>query len=180
MAHARWLSISLGLSIAVALAGCGGGSTARDAGSTGNDAANPGDDAATPGVDAAGPGVDAASPGVDAASDNDAATSDVDAATAGSGACTNSADTDVLAAGNVTMVVSDCAMSSLGAEPGTRNCIESMSGLTMACADCFDGEVHCSVMHCALACAGGESPGCASCRATNCDPAFQACSGLAP
>jgi len=84
MTHARSFSITLGLSIAVALmgalAGCGGGSTRNDAAASGDDAATPGNDAATPGNDAATPGNDAAVADVDAASD-------VDAATVSGGAC---------------------------------------------------------------------------------------------
>ncbi len=180
MTHARSFSVSLGLSIAVAIAGCGGGTRASNDAAGGGDSGNPGVDAASPGVDAASPGVDAASPGNDAASPGVDAASDVDAATTGSGACTNSADSAVLAAGGVDAVVSMCGNDNLGREPATQNCIRSMSGLTTACADCFDGSVRCGVMHCPFACAGGNTPMCMTCLETNCNPAFRTCSGLGP
>jgi hypothetical protein len=80
---------------------------------------------------------------------------------------------------DVSMTVGQCAMDNFGAEPGTQNCIRMMTGLSNPCADCFDGEVRCSVMNCALRCFS-DTPDCAACRAMFCDAAFAMCSGLSP
>ncbi len=78
-------------------------------------------------------------------------------------------------------LVGNCGSSNFGQEPATRDCIRSTSGLTMQCADCFDMEVQCGVMHCIGVCAGGNSPTCLACLHTNhCDSIFAACSGIAP
>ncbi len=162
--------------LVLAVAGCGGSTAATDAAA----------------VDAA--SVDAAS-APDAALTDDAAAVDAggtpdtgttaDAAVAGDAGpvdqCTGTADMAVLAAGTVDGVVGDCATANFGQEPATRDCIRSMSGLTSGCADCFDGTVRCVTAHCIAPCAADpQSVACMACRAENCDPAFQACSGIAP
>jgi hypothetical protein len=145
--------------------GCGGSArTADDAGTGG------GNDAFTPGVDAFTPGVDAATPGDDAfvAPGDDAAT--------GSGACTNTSDEAVTGGASFQSDLGNCAMMHF-TEPGLMTCIQGL-GLSSACAMCFDTEVHCTIMHCVAQCAGGDSPACTTCRATNCDPAFNTCAGF--
>ena len=57
---------------------------------------------------------------------------------------------------------------------------EAFEAHYMGCAACFDGEVHCSIMHCLTDCLMGDSPACTACRMAMCDPAFNTCSGLAP
>jgi hypothetical protein len=172
----RTIVASTLLACIFAVVGCGGGSrTTDDAGTGGgNDAFVSADDANTPGDDAyVAPMDDAATPGDDAATPGD------DAASTGGGACTNTSDTTVTSGSTFSDDLGNCAMAGFGREPDLMTCIEGL-GLSSGCAMCFDTQVHCTIMHCALACAGGESAGCMTCRATNCDPAFSACSGFTP
>ena len=144
---------------------CGGvPSASPDAGRVDSGAAP---DAATGTVDAGAPdtgtgGVDTGTGGVD---------------TGAGGACTNVADMALLASIDIGMVVGDCAMTTFGAEPATSECI-MRSGLSAGCTTCFSGTVSCTLMHCLGECIGGESPACATCRATNCNAAFAVCSGI--
>lgn len=96
--------------------------------------------------------------------------------------CTDTADqTRIGMDPSIADLVGNCGSSNLGGEPATRNCIESTSGLTMQCADCFDLEVQCGRDNCALMCAGGNSPACLACLHTHhCDSMFTACSGIVP
>ena len=156
----------------------GGGSGVRDAGTpprsdSGVMAARDGGASA---VDAGHPGTPPAA--VDAGS---VAPGPADAGPppASSGACTNAADQAVIASTDVPAAVSDCARMSFGAEPATMDCIVTSTGLTMACSSCYDAAIACSISSCLTDCFGGDSPGCMACRATHCDPAFGACSGLA-
>ena len=162
--------------LVVTIAGCGGGSTPQqDAGSGG------GNDTGTASVDTGTPGNDAFVSAVDAfvAPGDDAATVPNDTGSTASGACTNTADMTRLGMPGLATIIDNCARP-FGAEPRTRDCIRMMSGLTMACADCFDGTVRCTIQHCAGQCAGGDSPACTTCRMNNCDAPFTACSGVAP
>lgn len=168
----RTLTLPLFLLCSLAL-GCGGGARAT------NDAGGGGDDAFTPGVDAFTPGDDAFVPGDDAFVPGDDAFVPGDDAATGSGACTNTSDEAVTSGSTFSSDLGNCAMMGFGSEPGLMTCIEGL-GLSSACAMCFDTQVHCTIMHCALQCAGGDSTPCTTCRATNCDPAFTACSGFAP
>jgi len=167
MSVLRWLSVMI-----VMLAGCGGSSRSTpDAGGGGGDDAwtAPAEDAWTSpfGEDAwIVPVADAwTAPGTDAATSG--------------GACTDSADQTVTMGATFSNDLGNCAMSGFGAEPGLMTCIQGL-GLSSACAMCFDAQVHCTIMHCALQCAGGDSPGCTTCRANNCDTAFAACAGFSP
>jgi hypothetical protein len=140
--------------------------TGTDSGPVGTDTGPVGTDTGPPELDA-GPAPVDAGPG------------DVDGGPVGAGACTNTADMAVLGSIDVGMVVGDCAMMTLGMEPATSNCI-MMSGLSAGCTACFSATVSCTVANCLSQCIGGDSPACLDCRATNCDPAFAACSGLTP
>jgi hypothetical protein len=166
-------TIALFVGLVVTIAGCGGGSSPReDAGLTGNDAFVAAMDTGTPGNDAFVAGDDAFVVG------DDAFVADDTGGTA-SGACTGAADTARLAMPGLSDVIDMCARPA-GAEPRTRDCIRSMSGLTQACADCFDATVVCTIHNCALQCASGDTPQCTTCRMNHCDAPFQACSGVAP
>lgn len=147
----------------IAGAGGAGGDDAGSAGSAGSGGAA-GDDAGSGGAAGAGGAADAGDSGA-------------------SGACTNPSDMAVISdpGSDVNGKVGACAQKNFGAEPGTRDCIRSESGLSTACADCYDGMSQCVVKHCIAQClAGQNSPGCTSCRAQNCDPAFAACVGIPP
>ena len=173
MTHARRFSFFLGLSFS--LAACGT--------STGTDAAVLPDAFVAPDV-----GTDAA-PDIDA-NDHDANETDANlpdaAVDAGPDAATTYCvdTTDQTRIGmdpSIADLVGNCGSSNFGQEPATRDCIRSTSGLTMQCADCFDMEVQCGVMHCIGVCAGGNSPTCLAClHMFHCDSIFTACSGIAP
>lgn len=97
------------------------------------------------------------------------------------GACTNAADTTIVMSKNLGKIVGDCASSKLGMEPATKDCIKMGTGLSDPCVTCFDDTVGCVFKNCLGECIGGSgSQACTDCRAAKCDPAFVACSGLAP
>ena len=124
---------------------------------------------------------DAGAPGTDAGNpETDAGVPEADAGTMTGGACTNTADTTVLMTVDIAMIVEGCARSTLGmATSVTNDCFQMGSGLSTECTACFGDSVSCLLMNCVLQCiGGGSSPGCVSCRATNCDPAFAECSGV--
>ncbi len=96
------------------------------------------------------------------------------------GACTNDADKAISASKDVPKIVGDCASSSFGGEPATKNCIKMGTGFSDPCVTCFDDNVGCVIKNCVFQCSSDSgSPDCVSCRAMNCDPAFVMCSGLA-
>jgi hypothetical protein len=169
-------AIVLFVGLVVTIAGCSGGSTpAEDAAVVGHD------DTGVVAMDSGTPGNDAFVAGDDAfvAPDDAFVTPADDTGSTASGACTNTADMTRLGMPGLSTIIETCTRP-FGAEPRTRDCIRMMSGLTMACADCFDGTVRCTIQHCAGQCAGGDSPACTTCRMTNCDAPFTACSGTAP
>ncbi|MFO0757527.1 MAG: hypothetical protein U0359_13605 [Byssovorax sp.] len=98
---------------------------------------------------------------------------------AGMGACTNAADLAIVMSKDVAGITGKCGQDNLGGEPKTKECIKAGTGLSDACVDCFDGTVQCVVMKCFSECvADATSQMCVDCRKANCDPAFEACSGL--
>jgi hypothetical protein len=98
---------------------------------------------------------------------------------AGMGACTNAADLALVQSKDVAGITGKCGTDNLGAEPKTKDCIKTQTGLSDACVDCFDGTVQCVVAKCFSQCiADANSQPCKDCRKANCDPAFESCSGL--
>jgi hypothetical protein len=96
------------------------------------------------------------------------------------GACTDDADKAIAAAKDLKMVATMCALMNNGAEPATKDCIKSQSGLSDPCVACYDTIVTCTLMNCASSCTGPQgfgAPACQTCLGTNCLPAFQTCSG---
>jgi hypothetical protein len=94
-------------------------------------------------------------------------------------ACTNAADTTVLGMKDLPTIIQTCSMQTFGAEPATKNCIKTMSGLSDACVACFDNEVGCVIRNCIGDCAAAPmSQKCTDCRMMFCVPDFQTCSGL--
>jgi type IV secretory pathway TrbL component len=99
------------------------------------------------------------------------------------GACTNAADGTILndPASMVESKVGDCGQQHIFDEPGRKTCIKDATGLSDGCTSCFSDTVTCAVQNCIGAC--GADPGgacCSICRATHCDAAFAACSGITP
>jgi hypothetical protein len=102
--------------------------------------------------------------------------------TGAAGACTNASDTAILAASaDLEDKIGTCAFECIsgGAVCGTA-CIEREVGLSNGCSTCFGETIACTVASCALQCISPSSPNCASCRETNCTPAFTECSGITP
>lgn len=94
-------------------------------------------------------------------------------------ACTNAADLAIVMSKDVAGITGKCGQDNLGAEPKTYDCIKAGTGLSDECVACFDGTVQCVVAKCFSECiADANSQPCKDCRKTNCDPAFEACSGL--
>lgn len=94
-------------------------------------------------------------------------------------ACTNADDLAIVMSKDVAGITGKCGQDNLGAEPKTKDCIKAGTGLSDACVACFDGTVQCVVAKCFSECiADANSQPCKDCRKTNCDPAFEACSGL--
>jgi hypothetical protein len=94
--------------------------------------------------------------------------------------CTNATDMPITQMSSTPNAVASCGQSTFGAEPGLLDCITTMTGLSTACATCYDTEVHCVIAHC-LSAGCGTDPGgasCNNCRITMCHPAFSSCSGL--
>ncbi|MEO7329482.1 MAG: hypothetical protein ABI193_12940, partial [Minicystis sp.] len=98
---------------------------------------------------------------------------------AAGGACTNEADLAIVQSKDVAAIVGKCGQDNLGGEPKTKDCIKAMTGLSDPCVVCFDDTVQCVVAKCFGECiADANSQPCKDCRKANCDPAFEACSGL--
>jgi hypothetical protein len=98
---------------------------------------------------------------------------------AAAGACTNEADLAIVMSKDVAGITGQCGKENFGAEPKTSECIKTGTGLSDACVACFAGTVKCVVEKCLNDClADANSQACKDCRAANCDPAFEACSGL--
>ncbi len=97
------------------------------------------------------------------------------------GACTNAGDMTIIMSKAIGKIVGDCASGKLGMEPATKDCIKMGTGLSDPCVTCFDDTVGCVIKNCFSECIGGSgSQACNDCRVAKCDPAFVACSGLAP
>ncbi|MFS8064906.1 MAG: hypothetical protein ACMG6S_00915 [Byssovorax sp.] len=97
------------------------------------------------------------------------------------GACTNQADLGIIQTKDVKKIAEDCGKMNLGMEPATKNCIKMGTALSDPCVTCFDDIVQCVVAKCFNQCfADPGSAACKTCRETNCNPAFAACSGLPP
>jgi len=156
--------------------GCGGeGTETPDAGPMATDAGETTTDAGETTSDAGPVEVDAGPVAIDAGPTTP------DAGGGGGGACTNAADMMALARADINAVITSCVQTSFGAEPATSNCIQMMTGLSDGCTMCFGGSVSCVTMNCLAQClANPMAPACTTCRMTNCDPEFVACSGLSP
>ncbi len=99
------------------------------------------------------------------------------------GACTNASDEAIICDEAFATAVQDCGTNNLsGTAEAIAMCIEDDIGLSSECSACFGETTRCSIDNCLVECgtnALGEE--CATCRATNCDAAFEACAGdLAP
>jgi len=97
----------------------------------------------------------------------------------GSGACTNPADLQALQGADISTTITDCAMSCI-MTGGTcaKDCVIEKTGLSDPCAQCFGDIITCATSQCMFQCMGGDTPECASCRETNCNPAFEECAGM--
>jgi hypothetical protein len=99
----------------------------------------------------------------------------------GEGACTNEADLAALQANDVYAIVPDCAMGCLagGGEGCVADCVQEKTGISDACAQCFQETVDCTLANCLSEClADPNGAPCAACQDEKCGPAFDECSGL--
>ncbi|MCA9671053.1 MAG: hypothetical protein KC503_35895 [Myxococcales bacterium] len=74
-----------------------------------------------------------------------------------------------------------CGLNCLGNPDNNcaKDCVVKDTGLSDGCSQCYADTIACATKNCLTECVGGtSSPACVSCRMTNCDPAFLACSGL--
>lgn len=99
------------------------------------------------------------------------------------GACTNQSDETIICDEGFAAAVQACGTSNLGGgADAIAMCVEDDIGLSAACASCFGETTQCTIDNCLTEC--GTDPlgnSCITCRATNCDAAFEACAGeLAP
>lgn len=103
--------------------------------------------------------------------------------TPGEGACVGAMDYAIITTTDgLADKMSGCAFSCFSSsDPDCRtNCVQTETGLSDACSACFGENIACTVASCALQCISPDSPGCASCQATNCAPAFADCAGITP
>jgi hypothetical protein len=99
------------------------------------------------------------------------------------GACTNTADETIICEEGFPAAAQACGTSNLtGGADAIAMCIADDIGLSTECATCFGATTQCTIDNCLTDC--GTDPlgdACTNCRATNCDPDFEACAGeLAP
>ncbi len=102
---------------------------------------------------------------------------------AATAACTNDADKAIQSADPTAFhkSISDCATTFIGQDKPTKDCIKEKTGLSDACTACFGDEVLCAASKCLTDCMADQNgQACTDCRATNCDGAFEACSGVKP
>ena len=97
--------------------------------------------------------------------------------TAGSGKCNNPTDCAIKKS-DMEGWMPACAQASLGAAAPTATCMVG-HGLTQGCADCWGAVAACGAQQCFAAClADSNSAPCRDCSAQNCDPTFNACTGI--
>jgi hypothetical protein len=95
------------------------------------------------------------------------------------GACTNAADLGIVQTKDVKTITADCGKANIGQDAKVKACIKMGTNLSDPCVTCFADTVSCVVNKCLMQCiTDTNSQACKDCRATNCDPAFVACSGL--
>ena len=95
------------------------------------------------------------------------------------GACTNAADLGIVQSKDVKGITTTCGKNNIGQDAKVKACIKMETNLSDPCVTCFADTVSCVVSKCLAQCgADTNSQACKDCRATNCDPAFAACSGL--
>jgi hypothetical protein len=95
-------------------------------------------------------------------------------------ACTNGTDLPLVCDAGFSTTLEACAQAATGSGAATAECLETDPGLSTDCASCFGDDIDCLVANCV---AGGEcfpdntTQICADCRADNCAPALDACTG---
>jgi hypothetical protein len=95
-------------------------------------------------------------------------------------ACTNAADAAIITAKDVKAIVTKCGQDNVGAEPATKNCIKTGTGLSDDCTGCYSGEVDCIKDNCLIegkCLIAPDAQLCLDCRKKYCTPAYEACSG---
>ncbi len=96
-------------------------------------------------------------------------------------ACTNAADTMIRTDKDVRTIAAGCGQKSLGDPMQTYDCIKMGTGLSDNCTTCYADSVVCAAKNCLSKCLSAPmSQECSDCRQMFCNPAFDACSGIAP
>lgn len=96
-------------------------------------------------------------------------------------ACTNAADTMIRTDKDVRTISAGCGQKSLGDPMQTYDCIKMGTGLSDNCTTCYADSVVCAAKNCLSKCLSDPaSQACSDCRQMFCNPAFDACSGIAP
>ena len=164
------------------------GGTTDDASGGGTTDSGTGDDAAMGGGgddSSMGGGDDDSSMG---GGDDDSSMGAMDGGPAmGDGACTNDADLAIISdeTVDVTAIATTAGTECLFAgDPGTcaSEKVIDETGLTGDCAGCYVEQILCAISECLAQCAppNEASDACGECRAENCTPLFEPCSGIAP
>jgi hypothetical protein len=94
--------------------------------------------------------------------------------------CLNPQDEEVRATFNLDAEAESAGLSCTGNATCISQALQTDTGLSSACADCFGSVGGCAASNCALQCLGGSgSSGCRNCVASNCAQEFEVCSGWA-
>ena len=95
------------------------------------------------------------------------------------GACTNEADLAIICGAGFSEEVAACGTDNLtGGAEAIAMCVADDIGLSAECSACFGATTQCTIDNCLTDCATDPlGDACATCRAENCDPAFNACAG---
>lgn len=97
--------------------------------------------------------------------------------------CANGADLAALAdaADTLEETIQECTFDCIRSRNlriCVADCMEAEVGLSGDCATCFGNVTQCVTNRCLRECFDPQSPDCATCRETQCEPAFERCSGI--
>lgn len=96
-----------------------------------------------------------------------------------SGACTTEADVAIICDSGFSEAVAACGTGNLmGGPEAIAMCVVDETGLSSECSACFGATTQCTIENCLTDCATDPlSDACTTCRAENCDAAFNECAG---
>ena len=96
------------------------------------------------------------------------------------GNCENDADAALLDTIDVETVAQDCIFECLAGFDRTclRECVQTNTGASAGCSDCFAEYGNCAGTRCLTQCVGGFNATCEDCLADNCSAQFETCAGF--